>query len=291
MFATVLGGLPWPPLADDAPPDEAVRMAIAAQEAAGIEPLTDGGLAWALDDALEQDVVASWSRAAALTAQPMKQALPGPYSLAHRTGALAIEVARELRAQVLALAAAGCPLVEIEETEAHQIGTDAAERRAYRDAHLALTDGVTGTHLSLAVVGGNADTAGVETILAPGYASLAIDLIAGPDNWRLVTAAPQGVGIVLGAMSSAVDGGEGPEMVLWAARYAASGGRGSARIGVALVPGLERLPWDVAVRKLNALGNAARIAALPPGEELAASLDPRAIDIRSAALGRHERRR
>ena len=79
-------------------------------------------------------------------------------------------------------------------------------------------------------------------------------------------------------------------MVLWAARYAASGGRGSARIGVALVPGLERLSWDVAVRKLNALGEAARIAALPPGEELADSLDPRAIDIRSAALGRHERR-
>ena len=290
MFATLLGGLPRPPLADNAPPDEVVRLAIAAQEAAGFEPLTDGRLAWTLDKALEQDVVASWRRAAAFTAQPMKQALPGPYSLAHRTGALAPDLARDLRAQVLALAAAGCPLVEIEETEAHRIGTDADERRAYRDAHLALTDGVTGAHLSLAVVGGNADVAGIETILAPAYSSLAVDLIAGPDNWRLVTAAPQGVGIVLGAMSSAADGDEGPEMVLWAARYAASGGRGSARIGVALAPGLELLPWVVAVRKLNALGNAARVAALPPGDELADSLDPRAIDIRSAALGRHERR-
>ena len=43
-----------------------------------------------------------------------------------------------------------------------------------------------GTHLSLAITGGNADEAGIETILAAPYASLAVDLIAGPDNWRLV---------------------------------------------------------------------------------------------------------
>ena len=292
MFATILGGLPRPSIPDDAPADEAVPLAIAAQEAAGLEPLTDGRLAWARDDALEQDVVASWHGAAALTTHAVKQALPGPYSLALRLGRSPTELAREIREVVLALADAGCPLVEIEETEAHRIGEDQAERRAFRDAHLALTDGVTGTHLSLAIVGGSADTAGIETILAPAYASLAVDLIAGPDNWRLVAQAPPGIGIVAGAMSAEERGDEGPEVILFAARYAASTqGRGSARIGLAVAPGLEKLPWDVAVRKLNAIGNAARIAGLPPGDELAQSLDPRAIDIRSAALGRRERRR
>ena len=36
------------------------------------------------------------------------------------------------------------------------------------------------------MTGGNADGAGVETLLAAPYASLAVDLIDGPDNWRLV---------------------------------------------------------------------------------------------------------
>lgn len=292
MFATILGGLPRPPLPGAAPPDEAIRLAIAAQEAAGLEPVTDGRLAWPLDNALEQDVVATWISAAAGTSRAVKQTLPGPYSLARRRGRSALAVAGEIRTLVLALADAGCPLVEIEETEAHRIGSDAVERRAYRDAHLALTDGVSGTHLSLAIVGGNADTAGIETILAPAYASLAVDLIAGPDNWRLVAQAPSNVGIVAGAMSAREDGDEGPEVMLFAARYAASTqGRGSARIGLAVAPGLENVDWDVAVRKMNAIGNAARIAALPPGDELAESLDPRAIDIRSAGLGRRERRR
>ena len=47
-----------------------------------------------------------------------------------------------------------------------------------------------GTHLSLAMAGEAADAAGVETVLAAPYASLALDLIAGPDNWNLVARAP-----------------------------------------------------------------------------------------------------
>jgi methionine synthase II (cobalamin-independent) len=270
-------------------------MAIVAQEAAGLEPLTDGRLAGIGTRSLE-----AWQLAAALTTHAVKQSLPGPYSLAFRRspGASAARRAKEalhlvdeLRGEVIALAEAGCPFVEIEEAEAHRIGTDAAERSAYRDAHLALTDGVEGTHLSLAIVGGNADVAGIETILAPAYSSLAVDLIAGSDNWRLVAQAPATVGIVAGAMSARPDGDEGPEVILFAARYAASTqARGSDRIGLAISPGLENLPWDVALRKLNAIGRAARIAALPPGDELAEALDPRALDIRSAALGRREPR-
>ena len=295
MFATILGRLPRAVPPTGATDNELVETAIRAQEAAGLEPLTDGALRWpALDEAIAgrgPSPLDAWRAAAGVATRAVKAQLPGPYSLARRRAhTSATTVARELRIHLVALSGAGCPLVEIVEDEAHRIGTDPVQRAAYRDAHSTLTDGVTDTHLSLAIVDGNADTAGIETILAPAYASLAVDLIAGPDNWRLVTAATPGIGVILGAMSSAADGDEGPEMVLWAARYAASGSRGSARIGVALVPGLERLSWDVAVRKLNALGEAARIAALPPGDELADAVDPRSIDIRTAAMGRRPRR-
>ena len=297
MFATILGGLPKPPLPAGAALDEVIAIAIAAQVEAGLEPVTDGRLAWAsLDDALGARGPApleAWRRAAGLTDRAVKASLPGPYSVAvrRRTRANAVEAARELRAIVVELAQAGCPLVEIVEDEAYRIGNDPTERAAYRDAHAALTDGVARTHLSLAIVGGNADGAGIETILAPAYASLAVDLISGPDNWRLVARAPATCGIVAGAMGAGPDADEGPELILFAARYAASTqGRGLARIGVAVTPGLEGLTWAAAVRRLEAIGRAARLAGLPPGDELASAVDPRSIDIRTAAMGRRRPR-
>ena len=44
MFATLLGSLPRPPLSPDASDLELVEAAVRAQEAAGLEPVTDGGL-------------------------------------------------------------------------------------------------------------------------------------------------------------------------------------------------------------------------------------------------------
>ena len=160
----------------------------------------------------------------------------------------------------------------------------------FREAHARLTDGLTGTHLSLAITGGNADAAGIETLLAAPYASLAVDLIAGPDNWRLVVAATPGDrGIVCGALGTRAGTDDGPELLLWAAAYAAStGGRGLERVGIATASSLAALPWAVAVRKMERLGEAARLAG-QPGEERARHLDPRAVSIRSAALGRVDR--
>ena len=43
MFATLLGGLPRPPLPDDAAPGSLVDAAIAAQVGAGLGPVGDGG--------------------------------------------------------------------------------------------------------------------------------------------------------------------------------------------------------------------------------------------------------
>ncbi|MES1239552.1 MAG: hypothetical protein ABUL57_01680, partial [Chloroflexota bacterium] len=84
MFATLLGPLPRPDGADS--DDDAVIAAIRAQEAAGLEPLTDGRLR---DPGFDQlidgifgvaepiDIVATWAFGASYTNRAVKQTLPG----------------------------------------------------------------------------------------------------------------------------------------------------------------------------------------------------------------------
>lgn len=284
VFATLLGGLPAPDIAKGDP----VEFAVRAQEEAGLEPITDGRLG------LVDDPVDAWRRAAGLTTRAVKQALPGPYSAGWADGdgtsaadrrSRTLSAADALRAQVAALAAAGCPLIEIEETEAHRIGDDPAERALFRDAHERVTDAIARTHLSLSLTGRAADAAGVETILAAPYASLAVDLIAGPDNWNLVTRAPRDRGIVVGALSAGSPE-EPKEVLLWGAHYAAStAGRGIDRVGLGSAGSWAHLSWAEAERRMRALGEVARLASMPPSEELRRNLDPRAVSARRAALG------
>ena len=307
MFATLLGSLPRPALPADSEPEELLVAVVRAQEAAGLDPVSDAGYG------IGDPVVERWLTTAVLTDRPVKQVLLGPYS-AERAAAegaagagrprgaarqsdeaarveATLAAAEVLHADLLALAAAGCPLIEIHERAAITIGADERERALVREAHRRLLDGVEGVHLSLAITGGNADEAGIETLLAAPYASLAVDLIAGPDNWRLVVATPGNRGIVCGALSPELGSDDGPELLLWAAAYAGStGNRGPARVGLATASSLASLPWDAAVTKMRRLGEAARLADLPP-DELRRSIDPRAVDIRSAALGRVEPRR
>ncbi|HSL97771.1 MAG TPA: hypothetical protein VK831_04280 [Candidatus Deferrimicrobiaceae bacterium] len=287
MFATLLGALPRPPLPDGGrgAVEAEIEAAVRAQEEAGLEPITDGRLSDPASPAVER-----WRYAASLTDRAVKQVLVGPYALARRrraTGRAArARIVARLRAEVEALAAAGCPLIEIEESAAHRIGDDAGARGLFRELHAALSDGLEGAHLSLSIVGGAADGAGAETILAPGYASFAFDLIAGPDNWRLAALVPGDRGLVAGALSGRERSDEPKEVLLWAAHYAAStGGRGMVRVGLGSAGGYHSLSWEVALRKLRRLGEAARLAARPPGPELSRQLDPRAVSIRTAALG------
>jgi hypothetical protein len=275
MFATLLGSLPRPALADDVAAEVVLDAVLELQVEHGLEPLTDGG--WPLD---ATDPVAAWRSTAARTDRLLKAVIDGPV-----TSGLP---AADARTTILGLADAGCRWIEIREPAATTIGPDPDARARFADAHHALTaDLGPDVHLSLAIAGGNADQAGIETILAGAYASLALDLIDGPDNWRLATATPPELGIICGAVSTRAGSNDGPEVLLWAAGYAAStAGRGPARVGLATAGSLAALSWDIAATKVRRLGEAARLAAAPMDQRLAA-VDPRAIDPRSAALGRY----
>ena len=140
------------------------------------------------------------------------------------------------------------------------------------------------------LTGGNVDGLGAAALFDLPFASYAFDLIAGPENWRLIAEAPGDRGIVCGALDPADTADDRPEPLVWAAHYAASTrGRGLERVGLANASSLASLPRDRAIRKLAALAEAARLASIADPHELAASLDPRAVDARSAALGRYRR--
>jgi methionine synthase II (cobalamin-independent) len=291
VFATLLGGLPRPPIPESATAEELVVAALAAQDSAGLEPLVDGGL-WGSDDV--GTVAERWRATEALTDRVVKALVEGPWSATVRTApdAEPETFERELAATADAanavlrdLAAAGCPLIEVHEPLATTIGADPAARERFSGAQRRLLDGVHATHASLAITGGNADQAGIETLLAAPYASLALDLVRGPDNWRLAAAAPNVTGIVCGALTADATGDEAVEILLYALSYAAStGGRGPDRVGIATAGSLDGVSWEVAERRMRRLGEAVRLAGAPPHERDAA-LDPRAISIRSAALG------
>lgn len=276
MFATLLGPLPRPPLQGDASAEAVVDACLALQSEHGLEPLTDGG--WPLSAA---NPVESWVATAGRAGGLVKAVLDGPVSSGR-----GIE---DLRRDVLGLADAGCRWIEIHEPAATSIGDDADARARFAEAHRELTaDLGPDVHLTLAITGGNASTTGIETVLAGAYASLALDLIDGPDNWHLVVATPTERGIICGALSAHTGSADGPEHLLFAARYAAStSGRGMARVGLATSGSLARLTWDEAATKVRRLGEAARLVTASP-EERRQGLDPRAVDIRSAAVGRVE---
>jgi hypothetical protein len=293
MFATLLGALPRPTEAGE-DLELAIELAIRAQEEAGLEPITDGrlrngptarrdGQAPRGDLALQElptpaAAVEAWSAAQALTERAVKQALPGPFSLGgDSVGDALAEVAA-------ALAEAGCPLVEFEERGLDRLGEE-AERTGFHEVHGRLLERVTATHLSLSIVGASPHPAAWATVLKLPYASLAVDLIDGPDSWNLVTRLAGERGVVAG-VESAGKTDEPKEVLLWAAHYAASTqGRGMARVGLGSAGSWTNLEWATAVRKMRLLGEAARLATMPQGDDLIRSMDPRAVSPRHAALG------
>ena len=95
-------------------------------------------------------------------------------------------------------------------------------------------------------------------------------------------------GVIVGAADARTARTDDLEVLAFAIGYAAStGGRGHDRVGVATSGDMTDIGHDAAVDKIRRLGEVAAAYAGPPGT-LARAMDPRAVDIRSAALGRSE---
>jgi methionine synthase II (cobalamin-independent) len=294
VFATLIGA--YPATREPLAPDEAVRGTVKELAEAGLEPINDGrGAALAATSADVDRIVAAWRLAASATDRAVKQALVGPYSLARGVAgrgapsASPATIAEAIRATIEALTAAGCSLIEIEEPAAVDVGGNEGERRRFGDALRTATGGLgDAVHLSLVITGGNADAIGAATLFDLPFSSYAFDLIAGPDNWRLIAEAPADRGIVCGALDPSANGAGRPELLIWAAHYAASTGRrGLVRVGLANASSLGGLSRERARAKVEVLATAARLAGTASPDELAAAIDPRAVDIRSAATGKY----
>lgn len=283
-----------------------VAELVATQEAAGIGLVRDGDVRWADRGAAVLAALASgdtgpdgllvraWRATAALTALPVAQALPGPWTLAVRDAGgwerpddvldRSLELATALAVDVAALADAGCPVIVVDEPEAVAIGEDDRRRAGFLRAQLRLLAEAPGAHAMLAITGGSAHLAGPAPIFGAPYASYLFDLIAGPDNWYLVRSAPGSRGIVCAALlagPAATERGRARDqapLLSWAAHYAASSnGRGIDRVGLANATDLSLLGVAAAGDALDALGRAATLAALPPREAVDLGMDPRAI--------------
>ena len=301
MFSTLLGPLPADPVdVDDADaaegavgtegaPDARQRRSddVVALESTGLELVSDGGEP--ADPTEEASaVVARWAAAADAAGGPVKAVLLGPWSATRADGSNPEAAAERLGGIVVALAAAGCPFVEIAEPAAGEIASDPSAADRFGAAHRRLIDGNEGVHCSLALTGPSVDGVELRHLFDAGYASFAFDLIAGPDNWRVIAQAPADRGIICGALGFAPGSDETREVLVWAAHYAAStSGRGLARVGLANAPAPRGVPIARAdaLRKLALIAEASRLAAVETGE-LARHLDRRAIDPRSVTTGR-----
>jgi hypothetical protein len=322
MFAMLSGA--WPRITadgtriDDLPASEqgaAIERLVAelveAQVTAGIGLVRDGDLRWrdpagALLAAIASGdtgdgglLVRAWRATSALTPQPVAQALQGPWTLAARdvggwgnqrvvTGR-ASELAGVLAGDIAALAAAGCPVIVVDEPAAVTLGEDAALGAGFLRAHRRLLAKAPEAHAMLAITRGSAHLSGPRPFFGARYRSYLFDLIAGPDNWYLVRAAPGDRGIVCAALRAGGPkaGDDQAPLISWAAHYAASSnGRGLDRVGVANAGSLETLRPDLARRALDDLGRAASLAALPPQEAVDLGMDPRAIVARGGRTRR-----
>jgi putrescine aminotransferase len=293
VFATLSAGYPSAPGARDHL--EALRAVVAAQEAAGLELLSDGrddlplprreanrkGWVWPKGDS----PVERWRRLAAVAGpERAKARLLGPSSTARllaetsragRSGLL-VELGEFLNGELRTLAASGCRFVQVDEPALCQLTAGTREAKEFVAAAQRLLQGVE-AHVSLAVLGGSAEEAGPATLFDPPFQSYLLDLVDGPDNWRLAARAPGERGIIVGAMDPRRPAPDEREVLLWAVHYAAStGGRGLARVGLAPAGSLAPLGWETAGRKLRRLGEVVGLADLP-AHELVRHLDPRAI--------------
>lgn len=288
---SLLAGL-YPPL----PGDDATRLrsVVADQREAGLGVVADGRIhdprtEGAAEVAAALDALVAARDAETDAAPGSEPAEEPPLPAIALLGPLSSGAEPDVvRAAIAAAVGAGAGIVVLHEPFLLTPAAAAEGERARAvAAWCAALDGIAG-HVMLAAPGGGIAPVGAETLAAAPFSSHYLDLVHGPEDWRLAALLPPERGLVLGVADPRTERPESTAVLLWAARYAASlGGRGPARVGLAPAGGFAALPRDVARGKLRLLAATVRLAALPP-EEAARRIDPRAVNARSAALGRVE---
>jgi hypothetical protein len=287
MFAMLAGPLPPPPDGPDAA--AALDAVLEVQARAGLEPVHDAGILAGRTPAER------WRRTAAATDRVVLGVVDGPFSGPgfdpSDAGSVGLALDRAVT-ELGELARAGCPMIRVDDPGAAAVAVDGPGRTRVLEAHRRLAAAIAAAterpHLMLALPGVDAAPIGVDAFAALPYASLLVDLVAGPDAWRLVAALPRERGVVCGVVPPAPSAAVTKEVVVWAAHYAAStAGRGLERVGLATTGSLAGLDWPAAVARVELLGTAAAIAADDSPAHLAATLDPRAVGMKSAAFGRN----
>ncbi len=237
--------------------------------------------------------VDQWRWADETTDQLVKQVVIGPYTIARlaetggaRREVLALGLAEALNLEIRALAAAGCPLVQVDEGALTSLGADDAEWALYAETQRRLTEGLDDLHLSLGLYAGAVPAAGHASILGGPYRSYLVDALAGPDTWRFIAAIPAEMGVVVGAADAADPSRDETEVMVWAAAWAGAGGRGAERIGLAPNGSLRGVGRHAARRKIERMGEAVGIASMGPLDEVADSLDPIPLESKMAPLRR-----
>jgi hypothetical protein len=252
-------------------------------------PVVTAGVRWT-----NPITVRDWQFADGASDLPVKQTMIGPYSLAalaeadpKRRADLALRLGEALNLEIQALAAAGCPMVEIDEPNAARIGDDAAELRAFRASSERLVaglEGVDGLHLSLGLWGGEIDPSAFDHLLDLPYQSYLVDVLAGPWAWQFIDAVPPARGIIVGSADSGSAELDETEVHVWAMAWAAAGERGSARVGCAPNGSLSRIDRHFAHRKCLRLGEAIRIGSMGPLQDVAKALEEHPSQSRMPAL-------
>jgi methionine synthase II (cobalamin-independent) len=227
----------------------------------------------------------------------IKQPIVGPYTIAGlaeptsatRRRTLALQLAEAMNAEIRALRDATCALVEIDEPAILHVGDDAHELETFRLAQRRLVQDLedpTEIHLSLALWGNAFDPALDAICTDLPFSSYLVDVLAGPTAWRFIARIPPERGVITAAGDAHTEDLDLHEVLVWSMAWAAEGGRGPERVGLAPNGSLCFVSRHYAHRKLGRLGEALNLAKMGPLADVAVALDEHPLESRLRGVRR-----
>ncbi len=219
------------------------------------QPVVEGPIGWTGPIS-----VRDYEYAAGASSRPVKAVVTGPYTLAALSHAdrpraeVALELARALRQEILALQQAGCPLIQVDEPAALRARDEAPlVKQTLRE----LTSGVT-AKLALYTYFGDVKGLAPDLFDLP-FQVFGLDFVSGPANFDLLEGFPAGKELGAGLLDARNTKMESMEEIVSALRRIS---RFVPLDRVHLNPscGLEFLPRANAHQKLLRLVEAARAA-------------------------------